>query len=397
MFQMKLMPVFIVLFLVFAFTLSWGQEQKEQEKAERIALNGYLKFLQTVQFQKVGENWVTDNVFHNRLNFKWYPLSNLTFTAELRTRLFYGETVKSIPQYPDLVNNDNGYVADLSAILSQGNSYFVHTIMDRFNVDWSKGKWQVKVGRQRINWGQNFVWNPNDVFNAYSFFDFDYEERPGSDAALVRYYTSATSSIEFAAAFTTDEREHRIAAMYRWNKSDYDFQVLAGKVGLDYALGGGWSGAIGGAGFKGEITWLEPVDDVLSGTGALVAAVSGDYTFDNSLFVHSEIIYNSDAQQASLGGVGLNLVGASRSPRSLTFTEWSWFNEGSYQITPLLKVGLYSIYYPRDKSVFLGPNAELSISDNVYLLFMGQLFLGSDDSIYADLGYFNYLRLKWNF
>ena len=185
--------------------------------------------------------------------------------------------------------------------------------------------------------------------------------------------------------------------MYRWNKSDYDFQVLAGKVGLDYALGGGWSGAIGGAGFKGEITWLEPVDDVLSGTGALVAAVSGDYTFDNSLFVHSEIIYNSDAQQASLGGVGLNLVGASRSPRSLTFTEWSWFNEGSYQITPLLKVGLYSIYYPRDKSVFLGPNAELSISDNVYLLFMGQLFLGSDDSIYADLGYFNYLRLKWNF
>ena len=390
------MPVFIALLLLFAFTISWGQEQKEEEKPQRIAMNGYLKFLQTVQFQKVDENWVTDNVFHNRLNFKWYPVSNLTFTAELRTRLFYGETVRTFPQYSDLVNNDDEYVADLSAVLSQGNSYFVHTIMDRFNVDWSKGKWQVKVGRQRINWGQNFVWNPNDVFNAYSFFDFDYEERPGSDAALVRYYTSATSSIEFAAAFTTDKSEHRIAAMYRWNKSEYDFQVLAGKVGLDYAVGGGWSGAIGGAGFKGEITWLEPVDDVLSGTGALVAAVSGDYTFENSLFVHSEIIYNSDAQQASLGGIGLN-VGGSRSPRSLTFTKWSWFNEGSFQITPLLKVGLYSIYYPGDRSVFLGPNAELSISDNVYLLFMGQLFFGSADAIYADLGYFNYLRLKWSF
>lgn len=394
---MKLMPVLIALFLLFAFTMSWGQEQKEEEKPERIALNGYLKFLQTVQFREVDENWVTDNVFHNRLNFKWYPVSSLTVTAELRTRLFYGETVKTFPQYPDLVNNDDGYVADLSAVLSQGNSYFVHAIMDRFNVDWSKGKWQVKVGRQRINWGQNFVWNPNDVFNAYSFFDFDYEERPGSDAALVRYYTSATSSIEFAAAFSKDKREHKIAAMYRWNRSDYDFQVLAGKVGLDYAIGGGWSGAIGGAGFKGEITWLEPADDILSGTGALVAAVSGDYTFDNSLFVHSEIIYNSDAQQASLGGVGLNVPGGSRSPRSLTFTEWSWFNEGSYQITPLLKAGLYSIYYPGDRSVFLGPNTELSISDNVYLLFMGQLFFGSADSIYADLGYFNYLRLKWNF
>ena len=77
------MPVFIALLLLFAFTISWGQEQKEEEKPRRIALNGYLKFLQTVQFQKVDENWVTDNVFHNRLNFKWYPVSNLTFTAEL--------------------------------------------------------------------------------------------------------------------------------------------------------------------------------------------------------------------------------------------------------------------------------------------------------------------------
>ena len=35
------------------------------------------------------------------------------------------------------------------------------------------------AGRQRINWGQTFVWNVNDVFNAYSYFDFDYKERPG--------------------------------------------------------------------------------------------------------------------------------------------------------------------------------------------------------------------------
>ena len=70
MFNMKHIPILIALFFLFAFTMSRGQEQKEEDKPERAALNGYLKFLQTVQFQKVDENWITDNIFHNRLNFE---------------------------------------------------------------------------------------------------------------------------------------------------------------------------------------------------------------------------------------------------------------------------------------------------------------------------------------
>ncbi len=371
--------------------------QEVGDKPARTSFSGYLKYLQTVQLEKVNENWITDNIFHNRLNFKWYPTSNLTFTAELRTRLFYGETVKIFPQYADLIDDNRGYVADLSAILSQGDSYFIHSVLDRLNLDWTKDRWQVRIGRQRINWGQNFVWNPNDIFNAYSFFDFDYEERPGSDAVLIRYYVGATSSIEFATAFGDTWDDYKMAAMYRWNASRYDYQVLAGKVGTDYAAGAGWSGEIGGAGFKGEVTWLEPVHDAFAGRGAVVGSVSGDYTFPKSLFLHSEIIYNSYAEGDDRSVLGLNFLSESRSPKTLTFTKWSWFNEGSYQVTPLLKVGLYCIYYPDEGSIFLGPNAELSISDNVYLLFMGQLFLGSSDSIYGSLGYFNYLRLKWSF
>lgn len=385
----------LLIFSLVCCTLSdiYGQD----DEPKRTSLTGYLKFLQTVQFEKVDEDWSTDNIFHNRLNFKWYPSSNFTFTAELRTRLFYGETVKQFPQYPDIIDSDAGYIADLSAVVAQGNSYFVHSVLDRVNLDWTKDKWQVRVGRQRINWGQSLVWNPNDVFNAYSFFDFDYEERPGSDAVLVRYYSGATSSLSFATAFGGEWDEYKIAAMYRWNKNNYDYQVLAGKVGVDYALGVGWSGQIKTAGFKGEITWLEPTNGMFSGESTLVAALSADYTFPSTLFVHSEVIYNSYAKDLNISGLGLNFLTESRSPKTLTFTEWSWFNEGAYQITPLLRAGLYSIYNPTESSFFLGPNAELSISDNVYLLFMGQFFLGSSDSVYGSLGYFNYLRLKWSF
>ena len=371
--------------------------QDDEEKQKRTSLNGYLKFLQTVQFEKVSENWTIDNIFHNRLNFKWYPAANLTFTAELRTRLFYGETVKTFPQYKDLVDNTSGYLTDLSWIVAEGHSFFIHSVLDRVNLDWSKDKWQVRLGRQRINWGQSFVWNPNDIFNAFSFFDFDYEERPGSDAVVVRYYPGATSSIEVTTAFGKDWDDYKIAALYRWNRRKYDYQVLTGKVGTDYAVGGGWSGQIGGAGFKGEVTWFEPFDQFMSGEGSVVASVSGDYTFENSLFVHSEIIYNSYASRLDASGLGLSFFLESRSPKALTFTEWSWFNEAAYQISPLLRTGVYTIFNPAERSFFLGPNAELSISDNVYLLFLGQFFMGSSNSVYGTLGYFNYLRLKWSF
>jgi hypothetical protein len=387
-----------VVILLCSFNSVHGQEEEQEAKPKRVTVNGYLKFLQTVQFEKVDENWSTDNIVHNRLNFKWYASHSFTFTAEWRTRLFYGETVKSFPQYPELIDRNTGYVADLSAIISRGNSYFIHSVLDRVNLDWSADKWQVRVGRQRINWGQSFVWNPNDIFNAYSFFDFDYEERPGSDALLIRYHTGATSSVEVATAFASDFDDYKIAAMYRWNRSNYDYQILTGKVGADYALGFGWSGQIKTAGFKGEVTWLEPFDEFLSGETTLVASLSADYTFGNSWFVHSEVIYNSFPNGGNaLPGAGINFLTESRSPKTLTLTELSWFNEASYQISPLLKAGLYSIYNPTEGSIFIGPNAELSISENVYLLFMGQFFVGPSTSMYGSLGYFNYLRLKWSF
>ena len=56
----------------------------------------------------------------------------------------------------------------------------------------------MRIGRQRINWGVNLAWNPNDLFNAYSLIDFDYQERSGVDAIRFQYYTGEMSSIEFA-------------------------------------------------------------------------------------------------------------------------------------------------------------------------------------------------------
>ncbi|RLD88847.1 MAG: hypothetical protein DRJ09_07665, partial [Bacteroidetes bacterium] len=168
------------------------QAQDNTGNTRNWTLSGYVKYMQTISFQHVDEQWMTDNLLHNRLIFNWNITNNLTFNTQMRNRLFYGETVSGFPQYPDIINRDNG-LANLTWNIFKEKSTFMNTTFDRLYLDYNLGKFQVTVGRQRINWGQSFVWNPNDLFNSYSFFDFDYEEKSGSDAIRLQFYPSYSS------------------------------------------------------------------------------------------------------------------------------------------------------------------------------------------------------------
>ncbi|MBS0000709.1 MAG: hypothetical protein KFF73_17135, partial [Cyclobacteriaceae bacterium] len=149
-----------------------------QYEPEKLTVNGYVKFLQTILYEDFDQEWLTDNLIHNRINIHWHPGSKINGVVEFRNRFFYGDFVRTIPGYKEMVVQDNGFI-DLSFNWSDGQSYLLNSTIDRVYLDYITGKFQARVGRQRINWSQNLIWNPNDVFNAYSYFDFDYEERPG--------------------------------------------------------------------------------------------------------------------------------------------------------------------------------------------------------------------------
>ncbi len=129
--------------------------------------------------------------------------------------------------------------------ITSGTSYVLNTMIDRAYVDFTAGSLQVRAGRQRINWSQALVWNPNDLFNTYSFFDFDYVERPGSDAVRVTYSTGPSSAAE-AVVKLNSENEVTAAALYRFSILNTDFQFLAGETDEElFTAGMGGSGAIG--------------------------------------------------------------------------------------------------------------------------------------------------------
>lgn len=378
-------------FIVFLFILV---PVTSQEVSNWMA-NGYVSNMQMFGLQSWKGDWMLDNLLHNRVNVKWYNNSNTINVAfELRNRFFAGESVESTPGYGQWLDSDAGYF-DLSANIASGNSFVCNTRIDRFYIDFTQGKFQLRAGRQRINWGHCFTWNPNDLFNTHSFFDFDYVEKPGCDAIRLHYYPSNTSTLELAGK--VDSADHvTLSALYRFNKWSYDVQLLAGLYNHeDIVLGAGWSGNIKNASFRGEISYFRDIQNFADTTGILVVSMGSEYAFANSLTLQMEVLCNQLKNREKEGF--LMLLYQNVTAKRLSFNEWSFMLQASYSITPLLQVSLAAMAFPDIKGYFLGPSLAWSLSDNVEFSLYTQSFRGEFNKGVADNYHLGYLRLKWNF
>ncbi|SHE75828.1 hypothetical protein SAMN05444274_102307 [Mariniphaga anaerophila] len=380
------------------FLLLWFEGSAQLEK---VTINGYVKDM--YMYYNTGKpiegldvSHLSSNLIHNRLNFRWYATDELTLGIEARNRIFCGQLVRKFPLYKNFVDADPGYF-NLSEVVMSGSGWFLHSMIDRAWLDFTKGKWQIVAGRQRVNWGINLVWNPNDIFNTFDYFDFDYEERPGSDALKVMYYTGVTSSAEMVLKVDRnnpkDETQSTFAGRYRFSKFKYDFQFIGGWMPKDYVIGGGWMGDIKGGGFRGELSWFIPKNS--DSQEALVAAVSGDYTFKNSLYAHAAVLYNSLGVTGNAGG--RSFFDLDISAKMLSLGRCNVFGQLSYPFTPLFSGGFAGMLNPFDGSSFMSPSLTYSLGNNLELMLTSQLFLGKEGTEYGELGKALYGRLKWAF
>ena len=150
-----------ILFLTLVSTISFAQTDTSKTNIKDIIhVNGYVKYMQTASFADL--NYIsTDQLIHNRINTKAYINDNITLKLEFRNRIFYGDQVRLFPQNFQSLENDNGWL-DMSFLWLQEPAMFGHTTIDRALLDYDKGNLNIKLGRQRINWGINTAWNPND-------------------------------------------------------------------------------------------------------------------------------------------------------------------------------------------------------------------------------------------
>ena len=381
-----------VLFCTLAIS-GWSQEKTI---GDIMSLSGYVKNLTTVFVPPGGDTSIfVDNLVHNRLDYAWYISDKWTFNTSMRNRLFYGESVKTIPELYDALSDDPGLM-DLSILWFNSKGAAFQSTFDRLNIDFQTEKWQVIIGRHRINWGVNLVWNPNDIFNSFSYFDFDYEERIGTDAILGRHYISATSSAEIIYAPADTFKQSTFAAMYKTLIGSYDVQGFAGYLNRQFVFGGAWAGDIKGAGFRGEFSVFLPGEE-LELKNQFVGAIDADYTFPNTLYVHASYLFNSLGINASTGDYTNFFIGNNISAQTLSPAMHNIFAEAGFSASPIVRLTFASWLNPSDWSLFLGPTVNWSVAENFEVLFNIQGFLGKEMTLFGNYGSFFYLRVKYSF
>jgi len=381
--------------IISAFLPAYSSWLPESGSAD---INGYISELPLMTFRTDSSSINFGNIIHARLNTAWYPFTGVTTAAAGRLQLFTGSNFESLvlpgPLLP-LLGQDNGYAKITGAWPSA-----LYGNIDRAFVSLSNRAFVLTLGRQRINWGTNLIWNPNDWFNAYNYFDFDYEERPGIDGLRAVYYFGPVSAVEIALKANRSIDQRTYAAMYHFNFLGYDYQFQGGMFGRDAALGFSWAGDILGGGFRGEGTGYLPV---LNRRGSVdvrdsaifVAALSGDYTFSNGVYILTEAIYNGFGSNSALNQTILRTQNLSA--KMLTPAKYLLYSSVSYPFTCLINGAFAVMYPPGENSFFLGPSVTISLFQNVELLVLGQLFLGSKGSLFGQTTNIFGGRLRYSF
>jgi len=375
-----------VLFLLLHSNSLISQEKKS------ITLNGYLTTMQSVMFDSLSGPFMIENLLHNRLNFKGYLNNNVSFAAEFRNRLFTGDLVRLGKYYTGLIGADQGMV-DMSWNIVEKQSFLLNTTVDRLWLDFHFSRFQATIGRQRINWGQTFVLNPNDIFNAYSFFDFDYVERPGSDAVRLQYFPSSSSVAELAVKVDNDN-DVTAAGLYRFNKWGYDIQFLAGLVnGVDIVIGTGWSGAIGSVSFRGEASWFDHYEDFPGDESTFLITTGFDKIFKDNSMAQIQVMYCNNPLELNNFN---SFYSGNLSAKDLAFSRFSAFGSFTWAAGPLLNITFSAMWLPDLEGYFAGPSLDYSLAENLDFSLIWQYFnaIMNDEKSRINLGF---LRLKYSF
>ena len=360
--------------LLLLILIALNLQVNAQDKTISIHFDGYVNNMQSVLFDSIKGNWTNDNLIHNRINLNIAYKNTLSLHVSARTRIFTGESVKYFPNYASFIKNDPNFLS-LSWNLANEPSVLINTTIDRLYFKFTNGNLELTAGRQRINWAKTFVWNPNDLFNNYSFFDFDYPERPGSDALDAIYYISPMSNIEIASKL---DKDTNLTTALRLSTTigTYDLQFIGGLLkGSDYVIGMGWTGYIGQFTFRGEATYLRPRKNFADTTGLSLISVGLDYSFGKSNTIMLELLYNQQKDQPLITSP-MAFYTAPMDVKHLSFAQYNLFAQIMTQPHPLLSASLAAMYFPKEKGLFLMPNITYSLSDNADLTMVGQFFEG---------------------
>lgn len=353
------------------------------EAGHALRAGGYIEAMPSSMTARLpdgnGSRRLMEYRLQNRLNLRWDPSPGLAFHWQMRWRLFAGDTIREIPGYADGIGQDAGFF-DLSWMVAETDDWLLHYIPDRLFGEWDAAGWNLRAGRQRVNWGVNMITNPNDIFNIYSIYDFDYPERPGADAVRFQRFLDFGSRVELAASPARKFEEGIAAALYAFHAEGHDLQIIGGYYRERLAAGAGWACDLAGAGLKAEAMGFSDAQRKSNEReSTVIAALSADYMFPNRLFLIIELLYNQAGGMTEFPAPDARLR-----PDNPSFSKYQVSALATYPAHPLVDAGLTTIFYPDEKAAFISPSVTWSMAEDLDFKTLGQFFLNRGDSVFSN-------------
>jgi hypothetical protein len=388
----RILKSILLFFLIVPLIIAAQKEEPDREKI--IEFHGYIKDLNSFTVTDHFDSLDYVNLLHNRLNFSFNFSPKFKGRLEIRNRIFFGDLWKQAPDFGKLINQGDELMS-LSKLWVNHSNLVIQSVIDRGWLQYVSGKWDIKLGRQRINWGLNNTWNPNDIFNAFNFLDFDYEERPGADALRIQRTLKNNSVMELAYKPGKNKNMHVGALLYRFNKNKFDFQTLAGIWRQDIVAGGGWAGSIEEAGFKGEFSYFHPQKKFLDTSGTLSFSIMVDQTFKKDWYVTLSFLFNTNPDALINGSPPV--INSALTAKTLFPYRYTFFIQAVKSFTVISSLSCSVIYSPEKNSLILFPVFTWNAAKNFDVDLASQTFFASKPGDYKMQGAAFYLRGKWNF
>lgn len=355
----------------------------------QFTFHGYVKDLNTIGLAMREQPTMYTQLIHNRMNMKWSS-SHFNASLEIRNRFFWGDMPRLDPLLAKHLENSNEKI-NIPIVWINKKNILTHTNVERVWIEYKQKKWSAKIGRQRINWGMNNSWNPNDIFNSYNLLDFDYEERSGADAISIHHSLKEMEHLEWGTAFHRDGKV-TCALKYAFNRKGVDWQMLAGFYRSSITLGTGWQGTMGKWGFKGEVQFF-------SRDQHRKALLNGSLEIDRLTpqngYLHGSILFNE--QGLTKMPTDWSRISFQNTPVQLMPARWNVLVGYRKEISPRLNGSIGLLHSPLVDLWIIYPSLRFSVITDLDIDIFWQSFFGNQNKAFGVISHSCFLRAKWSF
>lgn len=316
------------------------------------------------------------------------------------------------PEYNDLF--------DLSCEPNYDEDIYYRTKIHRAFIKLIIGDLTVTMGRQQIRFGSARLWNPLDILNPISpTFVEGAEEQKGTDALRLEYYLTDRTEI----ALVVDQKRinndddpeklnsenSNIISRLKTTVVKTDIALLGGRVSRRNIGGTDISSILLDGILRGALLYSKPEE----GRSFLQGSAGYEYNFSFGLYFLIEYFYNQNGlnfneelREAYLGSLVFDINEDNYyklSNQFLTFNQHYCGLALGYDITPLLRAEIFTIYDFQGRGIFYNPSLKYNALENLDLsLGYMQSHIFDNAAYESDFEYvkkygFFYASLTWYF